>query len=87
MVLGQSTAVGFEYSCDNHTGEMGWERMEVKMQLETCHNGPGQMVVVNTALENVYTIINRMFCISCQKNIMCFEGFVAMVAITLLTVQ
>ena len=43
------TAVDCEYSCDNSTGEMGWERTVIKMQLETCHNGPVQMLVVNTA--------------------------------------
>ena len=47
--MGLCTAVDCEYSCSNSTGEMGWERTEIKMQLETCHNGLGQMVVVNTA--------------------------------------
>lgn len=28
---------------------MGSERTEIKMQFETCHNGPGQMAVVSTA--------------------------------------
>lgn len=41
-------AMAEEYSPDNGVGERGSERTEIKMQSETCHNGPGQMVVVNT---------------------------------------
>lgn len=40
---------GEQYSPDNGEEEMGSERTEIKMQFETCHNGPGQMAVVSTA--------------------------------------
>lgn len=41
-------AMAEEYSPDNGAGDRGSERTEIKMPPETCHNGPGQMVVVNT---------------------------------------
>lgn len=80
-------AMAEEDSPDNGVGERGSERTEIKMQSETCHNGPGQMVVVNTVFGECYIIMNRILCLSCKKNIMYFEVFAAMAALTLLTVK
>lgn len=53
------------------------EWIEIKVQLETCHNRLDQMVVIRQLMENVYTIMSRIVYTSHKENIVCPEDFVA----------